>query len=108
MPRLKLDDRTYEDDDGTWTTMEFQYCHPWENDSEADVYVRIDMFKRQEGKGFDFAKPDKTMTFHLKEMEAVILHGFLGAAATLMPRQWAEYQAQEARVRTLADDKAAA
>ena len=97
MPRLTLNDRTFEDNDGTWTTMEFYYGHPWENGAPPDITVIIKTFERKDGGRFDFAHPNSTKLFHLQEMETVMLHGFLGAAATLMPRQWAEYCAEEAK-----------
>lgn len=108
MPRLTLDDRTFEDTDGTWTTIDLRYGDPWGNGAEADIWVTIKQFSRKDGGGFDFSgPPDSGMCFCLHEMEAVMLHGFLGAAATLMPRQWAEYQAQEAAEKARPRDKAA-
>jgi hypothetical protein len=109
MPRLSLSDRTFEDNDGIWTTMEFHYCHPWENGEEADIAVSIKTFERQEGGGFDFDKPPANrMFFYLHEMETVMLWGFLAAAKDLMPRQWAEYRAQMAEEAARKQDKAAA
>ena len=96
MPRLKLDDRTYEDADGTWTTIEFSYSHPWEVGGPADVTGLIKRFEKKDGEGFDFAHPNLVEQFHLRDMEITMLHAFLGAAKELMPRQWAEYLAQEA------------
>jgi hypothetical protein len=96
MPRLKLDDRSFEDDDGTWTTIEFSYCHPWEVGGAPNIMVSVKAFERKECGGFDFANPDRHQSFSLGGMEITMLHGFLGAAKELMPRQWAEYLAQQA------------
>ena len=97
MPRLTLEDRTFEDDDGVWTGLEFIYGHPWENGARPDVTVMVKTFHRKPGKGFDLGgKPDDIKLFMLSEMEIIMLWGFLGAAKELMPRQWAEYLAQEA------------
>lgn len=96
MPRLTLDDRTFEDNDGTWTRLEFYYGHPWENGDRPDVTVTVNTFNRKQGKGFDFkGEPDGHKLFILDEMAVAMLWGFLAAAKELMPRQWAEYLADE-------------
>jgi hypothetical protein len=97
MSRLKLHDRTYEDNDGTWTTVEFHYCHPWENGAPADVSATVEIFERKDDGGFDWNHPSSTQCFNLDEMNATLLHGFLSAALRLMPIQWAQYQEEERR-----------
>jgi hypothetical protein len=92
MPRLILNDRTFEDDDGIWTRLEFIYGHPWENGNKPDVTVLVKTFCRKEGKGLCLGgEPDDTKLFVLSEMEVTMLWGFLAAAKEIMPRQWAEY-----------------
>ena len=96
MPRLQLNDRTLEQDDGTWTTIEFQYCDPWAVGGRPNIMVLIKTYERKECGRFDLANPDSQASFSLQDMEITMLHAFLGAARELMPRQWAEYLAQEA------------
>lgn len=97
MPKLVLSDRTFEHTDGTWTTIEVHYCHPWENGDRPDVTVIVRTYSRKEGsKGFDLGgKPDCSKLFVLQDMEVTLLWGFLAAAKELMPRQWADYLAGE-------------
>lgn len=90
--QLKLDDRTYEDNDGTWTTIEWMYCDPWANGDRPYVYVKVCQFYARDDNSFDWKHPVKQMQFHLGDQEVTMLRAFLGAAKDLMPKQWTEFQ----------------
>lgn len=97
MTELQLDDRTYEDNDGTWTRLRFEYGSPWSNggDGRPDVTVWIDRYERGPN-GFNLeGRPHSSMHFMLDEVNISLLAGFLDAVSKLMWHQWAQYDAYE-------------
>jgi hypothetical protein len=95
MAELELDDRTFTDDDGTWTRLRFIYGSPYSNGGPPDVSVHIETFQKTEGKGFDFARPTASKFLILDEVNVGLLAGYLNGVNDLMWRQWTQYIADE-------------
>lgn len=98
MTDLTLDDRTFEHDDGTWTTLELSYQSPWQagDDGWPCVSISIKTFQRQPGRGFDFkAEPQSRQYICLNEVNIGLLAGYLTAVNELLWRQWTQQQQQK-------------